>query len=254
MYREGPTASSCAACPVPGRSVGFWPAPACPGYATRIRASPAKDHRYERDIPDTCFTSTPRIVDRIPDSGGQQTDLSQSRATHCPSGRPGSYYVLAAVACSPASPTPGPARREKPNRRQIPRPLKSRQTANPAPVTRVMTDSAFAYLLARDFHDALAALGAKHILNRCRHLCKRQSKTLQPHLPERPGAPRDLHLKPGPDRCVAVVAKLLQHSPGPPQPRSESTHQQVSTVNLPTGHTEAPRTHCKDRPNSNSRT
>ena len=41
--------------------------------------------------------------------------------------------------------------------------------ANGAPVKRVMTDNAFAYRLSRDFQDALAALGAKHVLIKPRH-------------------------------------------------------------------------------------
>jgi hypothetical protein len=40
---------------------------------------------------------------------------------------------------------------------------------NGVPVRRVMTDNAFAYRLSRDFQDALAQLGAKHIVIKPRH-------------------------------------------------------------------------------------
>jgi hypothetical protein len=41
--------------------------------------------------------------------------------------------------------------------------------ANGPPFRRVMTDNAFAYRLSRDFQDALAQLGAKHILIKPHH-------------------------------------------------------------------------------------
>jgi transposase InsO family protein len=42
-------------------------------------------------------------------------------------------------------------------------------TGHGAPVKRLLTDSAFAYRLSRDFQNALAKLGAKHILAKLRH-------------------------------------------------------------------------------------
>ncbi|MDQ0799001.1 integrase core domain-containing protein [Arthrobacter sp. SLBN-112] len=53
--------------------------------------------------------------------------------------------------------------------------------AEGAAVNRVMTDNALAYRLSRDFQDALAVFGAKHILIKPRHPGKaeRFNRTLQ---------------------------------------------------------------------------
>ena len=100
--------------------------------------------------------------------------------------------------------------------------------ANGAPVKRVMTDNAFAYRLSRDFQDALAALGAKHVLIKPRHpwqngKAERFNRTLQEGWAYR----QPFTSNQAPHRGPAAMARLLQQLPAPRQPWRQTTHQQA---------------------------
>ncbi|MBX7445436.1 MULTISPECIES: DDE-type integrase/transposase/recombinase [unclassified Arthrobacter] len=112
-----------------------------------------------------------RKLGRIPEGGGWRADLGQSSANHRSSGKNlGFDYVHVAVddhtRLAYAEVLPD---EEGPTCAGFLTRASAAMAANGAPVRRVMTDNAFAYRLSRDFQDALAALGAKHILIKPRH-------------------------------------------------------------------------------------
>jgi transposase InsO family protein len=157
-----------------------------PVTGARIRASRATDRRYERDAPGDMIHVDVKKLGRIPDGGGWRADPSQSLANHRKSHqRMGFDYVHVAVddytrfAYAEVLPDEkGPTCAGFLTR------AAAAMAANGAPVKRVMTDNAFAYRLSRDFQDALAALGAKHILIKPRHpwqngKAERFNRTLQ---------------------------------------------------------------------------
>lgn len=108
---------------------------------------------------------------RIPEGGGWRADPSQSAANHRSSDQNlGFDYVHVAVDdhsrlayAEVLSDEKGPTCAGFLTR------AAAAMAAHGAPVRRVMTDNAFAYRLSRDFQEALAALGAKHVLIKPRH-------------------------------------------------------------------------------------
>ena len=152
----------------------------------RIRASRATDRRYERDAPGDMIHIDVKKLGRIPDGGGWRADPAQSRSNHRKSPQKvGFDYVHVAVddytrfAYAEVLPDEkGPTCAGFLTR------AAAAMAANGAPVRRVMTDNAFAYRLSKDFQEALAALGAKHILIKPRHpwqngKAERFNRTLQ---------------------------------------------------------------------------
>jgi transposase InsO family protein len=152
----------------------------------RIRASRATDRRYERHAPGDMIHVDVKKLGRIPDGGGWQADPSQSLANHRTSHQKlGFDYVHVAVddytrfAYAEVLPDEkGPTCAAFLTR------AAAAMAASGAPVRRVMTDNAFAYRLSRDFQNAVAALGAKHILIKPRHpwqngKAERFNRTLQ---------------------------------------------------------------------------
>jgi transposase InsO family protein len=123
---------------------------------------------------------------RIPEGGGWRADPAQSPANHRSSGRNlGFDYVHVAIddytRLAYAEVLPD---EKGPTCAGFLIRAAAVMAANGAPVKRVMTDNAFAYRLSRDFQDALAALGAKHILIKPRHpwqngKAERFNRTLQ---------------------------------------------------------------------------
>jgi transposase InsO family protein len=157
-----------------------------PVTGARIRASRATDRRYERSAPGELLHVDVKKLGRIPEGGGWRADPAQSPANHRSSGRNlGFDYVHVAVddhtrfAYAEVLPDEkGPTCAGFLTR------AAAAMAANGAPIRRVMTDNAFAYRLSRDFQDALAALGAKHILIKPRHpwqngKAERFNRTLQ---------------------------------------------------------------------------
>jgi transposase InsO family protein len=153
----------------------------------RIRASRATARRYERDAPGDLIHVDVKKLGRIPDGGGWRADPAQSPANHRSSGgNLGFDYVHVAVddhsrfAYAEVLPDEkGPTCAGF-----LARAAAVMAAALRAPVRRVMTDNAFAYRLSNDFQDALAALGAKHILIKPRHpwqngKAERFNRTLQ---------------------------------------------------------------------------
>lgn len=108
---------------------------------------------------------------RIPDGGGRRADPSQSAANHQKSHqRMGFDYVYVAVDDYTRFAYAEVVPDEKgPTCAGFLARAAAAMAASGAPVRRVMTDNAFAYRLSRDLQDALAALGARHILIKPRH-------------------------------------------------------------------------------------
>jgi transposase InsO family protein len=157
-----------------------------PVTGARIRASRATGRRYERDAPGDMIHVDVKKLGRIPEGGGWRADPSQGPANHRRSHQKlGFDYVHVAVddytrfAYAEVLPDEkGPTCAGFLTR------AAAAMAANGAPVKRVMTDNAFAYRLSRDFQNALAALGAKHILIKPRHpwqngKAERFNRTLQ---------------------------------------------------------------------------
>ncbi|MDR6413306.1 transposase InsO family protein [Pseudarthrobacter sulfonivorans] len=123
---------------------------------------------------------------RIPDGGGWRADPSQNLANHRTSHQKlGFDYVHVAVNDYTrfAYPEVLPDEKGSTCAGFLIRAVAAMAT-NGAPVKRVMTDNALAYRLSRDFQNALAALGAKHILIKPRHpwqngKAERFNRTLQ---------------------------------------------------------------------------
>jgi transposase InsO family protein len=157
-----------------------------PVTGTRIRSSRATDRRYERNAPGDLLHVDVKKLGRIPEGGGWRADPDQSSANHRSSGKNlGFDYVHVAVddhtRLAYAEVLPDEKGPTCPGFRTR---ASAAMAANGAPVRRVMTDNAFAYRLSRDFQDALAALGAKHILIKPRHpwrngKAERFNRTLQ---------------------------------------------------------------------------
>jgi transposase InsO family protein len=157
-----------------------------PVTGTRIRSCRSTERRYERDAPGDMIHVDVKKLGRIPDGGGWRADPAQNAANHRSSDRKmGFDYVHVAVddhsrfAYAEVLPDEkGPTCAGFLTR------AASAMAAHGAPVRRVMTDNAFAYRLSRDFQDALALLGAKHVLIKPRHpwqngKAERFNRTLQ---------------------------------------------------------------------------
>jgi transposase InsO family protein len=157
-----------------------------PVTGARIRASRATERRYERDAPGDMIHIDVKKLGRIPEGGGWRVDPAQSPANHRSSGKNlGFDYVHVAVDDHSRFAYAEVLPDEKgPTCAGFLARAAATLAANGAPVKRVMTDNAFAYRLSRDFQDALAALGAKHILIKPRHpwqngKAERFNRTLQ---------------------------------------------------------------------------
>jgi transposase InsO family protein len=157
-----------------------------PVTGARIRASRATGRRYERLAPGDLLHVDVKKLGRIPEGGGWRADPAQNRANHRTLDQKlGFDYVHVAVDDHTRLAYVEVLPDEKgPTCAGFLTRAAAAMAAKGAPVQRVMTDNAFAYRLSRDFQDALAALGAKHILIKPRHpwqngKAERFNRTLQ---------------------------------------------------------------------------
>lgn len=152
----------------------------------RIRAGRASERRYEREHPGDLLHVDVKKLGRIPEGGGWRAEPGQSRQNHATGHqRVGFDYVHVAVddhsRLAYAEVLPDETG-------QTCAAFLTRAAAfmasHGAPVQRVMTDNALAYIRSRPFQSALGRLGAKHIRTKPRHpwqngKAERFNRTLQ---------------------------------------------------------------------------
>lgn len=137
----------------------------------RIRASRRTQHRYEREAPGDLIHIDVKKLGRIPDTGGWRVEgpaaINHNRTAGKRKQRIGFDYVHVAI--------------DDHSRLAFARVLPDEKGATCAgfladaaaffsthgiQIREVMTDNAMNYRLSRDFQNALAALGARHLLTR----------------------------------------------------------------------------------------